>query len=273
MVYAVRRSINERGYYMRYAVLVITVAALLGLRCSSDPVSSGGGSSDTWCLWIAADMDATVDSSMPDVNWGQDGYNRVALGGATKRSYIHFLIPNFPEGTDVTEAYVELYHGSKNEDGKTDDIEIPFQEASDTWSAPYIIWNNQPPFSPGGTHTIDLRSQSWSASDDIEGVVQAYIDDPASHRGIVVYWSDVGFTMEKGFASNNDYRRTATEMGVSPRLLVKVKLPQGKTMADDVTLPPFPAGNDLDFPGQQVVMLRYSAGSTWPESWEAVAGT
>ena len=259
---------------MKYMLLVLVTAALAIMCCSSDKVvSGGGGGSAAWCLWIAADMDATVDVTMPDVNWGADGYNRVALGTTkAKRSYIHFMIPNFPEGTSVSEAYLELYHGAKNADGMTDDIDIPFTEASDTWSADEITWNNQPAFTPGGTHHIDLRSQSWSASDDMAGVVQGYFDNPSSHRGIVLYWVNTALYIEKGFSSNNDISRTASEMGKAPRLLAKITLPEGKTM-DDVTLPQFPAGTDLDFPGQEILMLRYSSGSDWPADWEVIAGS
>lgn len=258
---------------MKHVVLVVAFASLAVLSCSTDnPVDSGNGASGTVYLWIGADMDATVDFSMPDVNWGADGYNRVALGtNKAKRSYIHFMIPNFPEGTTVLEAYVELYHGGMNEDGMTDDLEIPFQEASDTWSADEITWNNQPSFTPGGTHTVDLISQSWSPSDDITAEAQAYFDDPDSHRGIVVYWADIGMSIEKGFSSNNSLSRTADDMGEAPRLLAKITLPDGKTM-DDVSLPQFPAGTDLDFPGEEILMLRYSSASDWPEDWDVIDG-
>jgi hypothetical protein len=260
---------------MRHLVVLLLITGLATLSCfgDDDPVGSGGGNgSSVWFLWIGADMDATVDVTMPDVNWGNDGYNRVAYGTTkVKRSYIHFMIPNFPEGTTVLEAYVELYHGGKNEDGMTDDIDIPFQEASDTWSAMEITWNNQPSFTPGGMYYIDLRSQSWSASDEIKGVVQGYFNSPSSHRGIVVYWSNMSLFIEKGFSSNNDLSRTAASMGKAPRLLAKISLPDGKTI-DDVTLPAFPAGTDLDFPGEEILMLRYSSGTDWPETWDVIDG-
>jgi hypothetical protein len=256
---------------MKHLLIVLLLASLAILGCSTDnPVNSGNGAGGTVYLWIGADMDATVDFTMPDVNWGADGYNRVALGEIkAKRSYIHFMIPNFPEGTTVLEAHVELYHGGKNEDGATDEINIPITEASDTWRADEITWNNQPTFSPGGTHFIDLLSQSWSASDDYKTETQAYFDDPGSHRGIVVYWSATWLSIEKGFSSNNDISRTPADMGKAPRLLAKVTLPAGKTMTD-VTLPQFPAGTDLDFPGQEILMLRFSSASDWPDDWDVV---
>jgi hypothetical protein len=259
---------------MKSVVLLLVFASLAVLSCSSsNPVDSGNGTSGAVYLWIAADMDATVDVTMPDVNWGADGYNRVALGTTkAKRSYIHFMIPNFPEGTTVLEAHVELYHGGKNEDGQTDDIDIPFTEASDTWRADEITWNNQPAFTPGGTNTIDLISQSWSASDGYRAQTQAYFDDPSSHRGIVVYWATTSLYIEKGFSSNNSHTRTADDMGEAPRLLAKIQLPDGKTM-DDVSLPSFPDGTDLDFPGEEILMLRFSSGSDWPDDWNVIKGS
>ncbi len=93
----------------------------------------------------------------------------------------------------------------------------------------------------------------------------------AHTKGIVVYWSDLSLGIEKGFYSNNYMGRTASEMGYSPRLLVKMKLPAGKDI-NDVSLPSLPSNSDLDFPGQQILMMRYAASSAWPESWNVEAG-
>ena len=258
---------------MKYFALVPVIALATTLSCAVDnTVNQGGDGAGTMYVWTGADMDATADITTPDVNWGGDGYNRVALAtNKGKRSYIHFMIHNFPEGTTVLEAHMELYHGAKNEDGMTDDIDIPFQEAGAAWSAMEITWNNQPPFTPGGSHTIDLISQSWSPSDDIAGIVQGYIDDPSSHLGVVVYWVNQALYIEKGFSSNNDISRTAASMGKAPRLLAKINLPDGKTI-DDVTLPGFPAGTDLDFPGEEILMFKYSSAADWPADWNVVTG-
>jgi hypothetical protein len=102
-------------------------------------------------------------------------------------------------------------------------------------------------------------------------VVQGYFDNPSSHRGIVVYWANMSLPIEKGFASNNDISRTAASMGKAPRLLARIRLPEGKTM-DDVTLPSFPSGTDLDFPGEEILMLRYSSASDWPDDWGVIDG-
>jgi len=87
----------------------------------------------------------------------------------------------------------------------------------------------------------------------------------------VVYWANTGMSIEKGFSSNNSITRTANDMGEAPRLLAKIRLPDGKNM-NDVTLPQFPAGKDLDFPGEEILMLRYSSASDWPEDWDVTGG-
>jgi len=208
-----------------------------------------------------------------DLNFGQHGDLVVALWQlAAKRTYIHFLIPNVPQGTQVLEAYLELYHPGEREDGYSDDVSIPFQEATEEWTPMELTWNNQPPFSPSGRHYIDLKSQSWAGSDNISDMVQGYFDDPSSHKGIVVYWSNVAIPLEKGFYSNNYIGRTASDMGLSPRLLAKIKLPPGKSISN-VTLPPLPSATDLGFPGQQVLMMRYATGTDWPDDWDVQVGT
>ncbi len=265
---------------MKHLLYVLIAGAVFLTACSKTSTTGPGGGSlgDTWCLWIGADMDTYVSCGRSagcdegDLNFGQHASLVVALWElAAKRTYIHFLIPNVPQGTEVLEAYLNLYHGGKNEDGHSDDVSTPFQEATEAWTPMELTWNNQPSFSPGGRHYIDLKSQAWSGSDNISDMVRGYFDDPSSHKGIVVYWSNVAIPIEKGFYSNNYTGRKADDLGLSPRLLVKIKLPSGKTI-NDVTLPPLSADTDLDFAGQQVLMMRYSPGSDWPEDWDAQIG-
>ena len=219
-----------------------------------------------------AGLDGLVWYEYPESSWGQDGYMRVAFMGDNKRSFVHYHLPILPEGTQILEAYMELYHGGKNEDGYTDDLDIMVQRASDTWSPETLTWNNQPSFTRSTEFYIDLRSQAWSASTDIVEIVREMFDDPDAYYGFIVeFWSSsITHGIEKGFDSNN-YSRTADDLKHSPRLLVKIELPLGKT-TDDIILPPLASDNDLDFgEGVEILMLRYSGGSDWPSTWNVVA--
>jgi len=259
-----------RDHRLALALGFLVAGGLLMGGCGR--TSAPADDSQTQYLWIAADKDTWVWFEYPDSQWGQDGYLRVAYLGDNKRSFVHFFLPNLPEGTEVLEAYVELYHGGTTEDGYSDDLDIKVQRAAGAWSPGTLTWNNQPAFGRATEFTIQLRSAAWSASGDIAGIVQEMVDAPASYHGFIVDYFDPGLShgIEKGFDSNN-HSRTAQDLAHAPRLLAKVLLPAGKTM-NDVTLPAIPADNDLDFPpGTSILMLRYSSGPDWPAAWDVVA--
>jgi hypothetical protein len=266
---------------MRRMLCIMVFAALLIGGCSSNKgVGSGDQASGTVCLWIGADKDAyvtcgrTVGCEEGDHNHGQDIYLVVAGWElAHKRSYVHFLLPILPEGTEIMEAYLEFHHPGKNEDGNTDNVDIPVQKASGDWSPMDLTWNNQPAFTPSQLFTIDLKSQAWSGSSNIVAAVTDMFGDPESDYGFVLWWTELtGVGIEKGFHSNNCMDRTASDLGSSPRLLVKIKLPSGKTTSD-ISLPALPLDNDLPFEGQEILMLRFSSGSNWPEDWDVTVGS
>jgi hypothetical protein len=256
---------------MKYALIAMALIGLVLSGCSTSS-TSGPTSSGTVYLWISADKDTWVWYEYPESSWGQDGYMRVAFMGDNKRSFVHFHLPILPQGTQILEAYMELYHGGANEDGYTDDLDIMVQRASGAWSPETLTWNNQPTFIRSTEFFIDLRSQTWSATPDIVDVALQMFADPDSYYGFIVdYWaSSVPQGIEKGFDSNN-YTRTADDLKHSPRLMLKIELPSGKT-TDDITLPALASDNDLDFgEGVEILMLRYSGGSDWPSSWNVVA--
>lgn len=256
---------------MKYALITIALLGLVLSGCSPS-TSTGPTSTGTVYLWISADKDTWIWYEYPESSWGQDGYMRVAHLGDHKRSFVHFHLPILPEGTQISKAYMELYHGAANEDGYTDDLDIMVQRASDAWSPETLTWNNQPTFIRSTEFFIDLRSQAWSASLDIVDVARQMFADPDSYYGFIVdFWSSsITQGIEKGFDSNN-YSRTADDLKHSPRLLMKIELPSGKT-TDDITLPALASDNDLDFgQGMEILMLRFSGGSDWPSSWNVVA--
>lgn len=267
-----------RNHFMLFCGAILGVSLLIGCNNIS-PNSSNQQASGTVFLWIGADKDAFVSCGRPaggcpesHLNFGQNDKLVVANSQvAIKRSYVHFLIPNLPAGTEIQEAYLELYYPAKNEDGQTDDIDIPVVRAVAPWSPLEITYDTEPNSFPSNSEfTLDLESQSWSGSPDIADIVRQIFSAPSEFHGFVLFWQDQSLGIEKGFYSNNYIGRTADDLGQSPRLLVKVQLPSGKT-TDDITLPAIPADNDLEFEGQEVLMLRFSGGDDWPESWEVTA--
>ena len=225
--------------------------------------------------WISANADARVSfgrvGEEANQNYGNGGFLAVANGPlGRKMSYVRFTIPTFPAGTEIREAKLELFHGGKNEDGTTDDIMINVGVVrAEPWSPATITWNSRP--DRGGNPTADaairLRSQAWSGTQDISGIVRDMIASPSTNYGFVVWYQDpTGRQVEKGFYSNNDGRRTQTSLGLSPRIVMKVRFAPGTGTAD-VTLPFLPSDHDLGHLPQPITTVLYRAGSDWPTDW------
>lgn len=234
--------------------------------------------SDVVCLWIGADKDTYASygtsGSEADRNFGRDGGLVVAAGVlARKNSYVHFTPPTMPEGTEILEAKLELYHGGRNEDGYgTDDIVLNVGVIrNEPWSPLTLTWSNRPDRggAPPSEFPLYLRSQAWSGTSDIAGAVRTMLSEPGTNYGFVISRSDIFMDrqVEKGFYSNNDYRRRQNDLGLSPRLLVKIKLPPGKTTAD-MSLGFLPADNDLGRIPQPITMVRFVGSNQWPADWD-----
>jgi len=262
----------------------VLLLAFFVLSCDEDnnpTPPNQGTASGTVSLWISSDKDAYVSCGRTssceegDLNYGTHDHLVVAGGqNGRKRAYVHFPIPNVPEGTEVLEAYLELFHSGKNEDGKTDDIDIPFGELQQGFAPLTVTWNTRPdPGTTEGQYRIKLHSQAWSGSQDIKDLVAGYLGSPESHLGFFLAWNELfhsGLEIEKGFYSNNEKDRTESDLSKAPRLLVKIKLPDGKT-TDDMTMPFMTTDNDLKDLTRPTLMLRYTQGD-WPATWEVTRG-
>jgi hypothetical protein len=253
------------------------LAPLLLILVSCNQVIGPGDppvATDTVTMWLAADKDAMVSCGRTgsceegDLNFGKHGTIVAAHWElARKQVYLHFTIPNLPPGTEIIDAYIEVFHPGKNEDGKRDDIDMPLMRAQAPWSPMTLTWRNQPNVDPLAQESyIRLRSQAWSGSPDVASLVRPWFERPADNYGMMLYWrNSLGLGVEKGFYSNNDIRRTQTDMGLSPRLLVRIKLPAG-TSTRDITMPFLPSDTDLDQP-RPITMVLMRQGGTWPVDW------
>ena len=232
-------------------------------------------------LWISSDKDSYVSCGPPSGNCPEQNFNfgtnssLVVANSAVaiKKSYVHFTLPNLPSGSQIKEAYLELYHSGKNEDGKSDNILIPVGLASDDWSPMTLTYANEPNRSfPSEEFSIKLRSQDWSGTQNISRLIQELIFTSKEFRGFQLYWPYQSQGIEKGFYSNNYIGRTVGDMGLAPRLLIKLTLPASKTVAD-ISLPQqLPSDTDLNFPGQLVTMMQFvTGGNNWPASWDVAS--
>jgi len=182
--------------------------------------------------------------------------------------FIHFKLPELPTGTRILEAYLELYHNGRNEDGRTDDLKIPVARPGAPWSAMTLTWNNSVnTSSTGGTYGLCLRSWAWSGSPNIASDIQGQLEYDA-----FLYWAYPGSTppIEKGFASDNDNSRSQNNLGLAPRLLIKAQLPPGTTISSRV-VSTFLPGEDLGRLSQPVLMMIAEQTAVWPPAWQVAA--
>lgn len=255
-------------------------ATLTACAATSSDIDSGGGGGNIVYIWLAADKDSYTSCGAAgppcpanSLVHGQEGFVSVGFNGVdVRKGYVHFGLPNLPAGATLQEAYFEMFYAGRNEDGQTDDVQIPVGRASGPWTVATLSRSNEPNTSlVGGEYSIRLRPQSWSGTANLADIVNAWYSSPASNNGFYIYWPTLSPGIQKGFYSNNDIRRTVNDLGLSPRLLLKVQLAEGQTAAD-ITLPAVLADNDLEFPGQTILMARTRTQSDWPSDWEVRLG-
>ena len=224
--------------------------------------------------WIMADADTYVEcvkagGACVPVEANYAGRPLVTSHNALgiKRSYVDFPLPDFPQGTTVEEAYVELFHSGTNEDGKTDNISIDVTRVRTPWIADDVHYENQPVRTGGGGEfQIKLKSNNWSGTSDIAFAMNQEISNPSDFHGFVAFISRPEPGYEKGFYSNNDNSVIQDGLGQAPRLLLKVELPEGVSV------------NDIGFPerhtdanGSQVFGSRVRQTTDWPSDWQVAA--
>lgn len=267
---------------MKYTFLLIIALASVGCNLPTQP--GGTSNTDIAYIWTSAYTDTYISSQEPDRNFSandlmvaQNGVG--ALGpGLKTTAYVKFLMPILPQGAKVEEAYFEIFHGGKNEDGTTDEITFNVSEIGRPINARTVTWNNGPdgrtfiPGMPVSPNPNRFRSQDWSNTPDIAGLIQKYIDDPSANNGFRVTISDIR-TYYKGFYSNNAYDRTRTSLGKAPRIVMKVTMPAGTANAQNISWPNIPADHDMTNPavfpaGQQILISQYQfGGADFPQSW------
>jgi hypothetical protein len=227
-----------------------------------------------YVFWLAASKDAHVSSSQPDYNY--DGmFSLISSHGdpnKEQRFYIKFFMPQLPAGTEVLEAYINIYEDSQT--GQAGTVTIAVDEAVAEWDPYAITWNNQPnPIglsgSAGGQIQAYVTNNMWRKTADIKGIAQKHLDDPDSNFGwLFNNSSSIPFT--RSFKSMNALdARTQTELQLGPRLLMKVKSSTpldanniGTTITGSTEL-----GNMYGF-GTDIMVYLIQSGEEWPVEWE-----
>lgn len=249
------------------SILLVLFTCLLLSACELIEIAAPDGSV---YFWITTDADTYVECSFAGggcngADFDHSGYDFVTVANSAlsiKRSYVNFPKITFPAGTVIEEAYFEMYHSGKNEDGKSDEIQLDVNRVYTPWNAGSISYTNQP-IQPGngGAFQMKLKSQDWSGTSNIATLMQEAI--PANQfEGFLVSLQSPNPGYEKGFYSGNHRSRTLSDLGLAPRLLMKVNLPDGSDASDVVIGPGHGDGS-----GGNYVGFRFRSGTNWPSDW------
>lgn len=262
---------------MKSCALVLTAFAALAFgSCEviepilnpDNPVSASG----TVYYWISSDADTYVEcigvvgpcQSFDVDRSGSDGLVVARTSSGVKRTYVNFPRPVFPPGTQIEEAYFELYHSGKNEDGKTDNIQLNVTRVRSPWNAGTLRYDNQPVrVESGSEFGMRLESQAWSGTQNISFAMQQDLMSSNAFEGFVVFLSQFEPGYEKGFHAGNHASRRLGDLGFAPRLLLKVQLPDGMT-SDDVDFPSL----HTDGTAGSFFGIEFRNGNDWPADWD-----
>ena len=259
---------------MKSCTLLLAMLTTLALGSCEliDIAQDPDRASGTVYYWISTDADTYVEcigvvgpcQSFDVDRSGSDGLVVAHTASVIKRTYVNFPKPAFPPGTKIEEAYFELYHSGKNEDGKTDNIQLSVTRVRNAWSAGQLRYVNQPvPVESGGEFRMRLESQAWSGTQNIGFDMNQDLIDGSTLEGFVVFISPFEPGYEKGFYSGNHTSRTLGDLGFAPRLLLKVTLPEGMS-TDDVTFP----GLHTDGSAGSFFGIEFRNSSNWPADWD-----
>ncbi len=159
---------------------------------------------------VNATADAWTSEALPSQNNGSDPTLSVASqnGNKDKRALVQFSLPTIPAGCTFSSATLELFAESVSA-GRT----INVSRAATIWSAPGVMWSNQP--APAGTAvgvvaTAGTGWKSWT----VTSLVQSQYAGP--NYGFVVQDSLEG----QASAKLQQYRSADTAAPEKPRLTV-----------------------------------------------------
>lgn len=281
-------------YPIRTLALCLTLAACvglpgsLGINVTLNPTMEGTAQGKYAYLWLGASKDSDARCSAPNcadenINYGGQFALNLAAGPGVppgiQVTYVEFYMPILPAGTQIVEAHINLYEDSQQvPSSAVRGIEAVIAD----WDPMAITHANQP-MQVGGTGTkigylggfraINEWRGTIPAQTNLIPTVQAHLASPDTNYGFYVKNTPRGgANYLRSFSSLNERSRTETDLGHSPRLLLKVKLPGAEGYLDDtnVILPALPAESDLDeqLSGPDVLMVRVAGGADWPAAWE-----
>ncbi len=271
----------------RLAFTVTILCSYLLSSCSSSNSPSTVGTTPV-ALWIAAASttyisDAPTDTGTNMLLQGSLNIGLWDIPGIVSHhqvSFVKFVLPSLPPGSGIDHAYFEVYHGGQQEDGTTDNTQFWVSQIGVPFGFDTMTWNKSPDhgrYNAPPTIVCQLHSKDWCGTHDIRDTIQNWFNNPASNTGFRLNLASQS-NYYKSFYSNRDLSRTDSTLGLAPRLLILLHIPDttsslaplktfGQLPPDaNVRLGPYSRRTNL------VIMDSLVTSSDFPASWNAKKG-
>jgi hypothetical protein len=120
---------------------------------------------------------------MPD-GWNGEGTSVGWWEGCNPRSLLHWPIPDLPQGTQITEAKIELY--CKDSWGQVQG-QVAFAPITDFWNPNTVTWNTQPGIDSSEEITSGWPNVGQFLQVDITSIARLWCEGTLPNNGIEAY--------------------------------------------------------------------------------------
>jgi hypothetical protein len=167
-------------------------------------------------------IDSGIESVAPNSNYGNLTYCDVGNSAITiRRTYIKFDLSTVPANAVVVDADLKLYHyGGPG----TYDFTIDLYNVTSAWDESTITWNLQPTCSVDAETTSDITmgAITWESWDDIDTLVQAWLDESITNYGVVLKDTDEASVNTIAYFRTSDY---TSDTSKRPELVIYYYIP------------------------------------------------
>ena len=171
---------TPNGYIMAYSDDSVNMATLPKLEMNLFSIAqyfSKSSSTDTY-----------VSRANPDTNYNTSTVLKLGLDGSTTcRVYVNFTLPNLSPSTKVIDAYLVQTSTAYT---TAETMTLTAHKITGDWLGSTVTYNNQPTFDSNPIDTIYLGGRLGRFAFNVKSLVQDWIDNPGSNKGIVIKVKD-----------------------------------------------------------------------------------
>ena len=164
---------------------IVSLVAVLVLLVSALPVAAVERQADRTTSTFLANMDTFVNAWAPDASYG-DAFNFSVRQSNVMKGLVQFDLSSIPRYARVHEAKLKLFATYRTNSGKLDLFAYQVLGAWDEG----VTWNTAPAAADSAVAATTLNDVNTQVTLDVTGLVQSWVNDPASNFGLMLNAAD-----------------------------------------------------------------------------------